>query len=198
MDADELAEQNEQLQLQNLRFKRHVPKLYKAVVRFSSSYETMRGGVSTQLRQLGSELASHCAALATAVATVDARTRANWSASEGEHQRLQQQARQREASLSESQATVQMQQGRMKAMAAELDRKADAHKDMKEIFEEERARADELGHDVAALKRDSSVKDDRISCLEKTQSALNQQVCVVFSKIARILLLETATDVAAV
>jgi hypothetical protein len=50
---DAISERNEQLQLENLRFKSNGPKLYKAVVRFSSSFHTMRGGVSTNLKQLG-------------------------------------------------------------------------------------------------------------------------------------------------
>jgi DNA repair exonuclease SbcCD ATPase subunit len=183
-DVDALTAQNEQLRLQNLRFRINAPKLCKAVVRFSSSFQTMRGGVSTHLRQLRSELARDCAALATAVATVDAATRAragaDCSANEAERERLQKWSLQLEAALRESQATVQTQQGRMEAMAAELDRKVGAHKDMKEIFEEERSRAEELERDVAALQRNASVKDDRISCLEETQCTLIVQVRVCF------------------
>lgn len=184
-DIDALTAQNEQLRLQNLRFRSNAPKLCKAVVRFSSSFQTMRGGVSTHLRQLRSELARDCAALATAVATVDAATRAragsDRTANDTERERLQKCSLQLEAALRESQATVQTQQGRMQAMAAELDRKVGAHKDMKETFEEERSRAEELERDVASLQRNASIKDDRISCLEKTQSTFTVQVRFFFA-----------------
>lgn len=164
--------QNEQLQLENLRFKSNGPKLYKSVVRFSSSFQTMRGGVATNFKQLGSALASDFTRLTTAVTAVDVATRSIGSAERERSVQL-------EASLQESQATVQVQEGRLQALAMELDRQADTHRDSKELFDKERARAEEMEREINSLNRDSAVKDSRIACLEKMQATTTSQVRVL-------------------
>jgi chromosome segregation ATPase len=159
---DALSEKNEQLVLENLRIKSAAPKLFKMVVRFSSSFRTMRGGLSTQLKQIGSALAGDFSELTAAVAAVDTAASKVRSSIEAERERLQ--------------AAVHLLEGRLLVLAAELDRKTDAHKEMQETFEEERARAEELQRDIASLKGDSAVKNDRIACLETMQSALGEQL----------------------
>lgn len=93
-----------------------------------------------------------------------------------------------EAALLESRSTADLKEGRLMALKAELDRKANAYTDMKEIFEEERLRAEELQREVDSGKRNSAVKDDRITCLEKMQCALAEQVRAMIARTTRMCL----------
>jgi chromosome segregation ATPase len=173
---DSAIERNEQLQLENLRFRSNGPKLHKLAVRFSSSLHTLRGGVSTNLRQLGAALACDYAVLSKAVCAVDAATRARDSASEAERGRLAGRGWELEEELKESQAAVQVLEGRLEALTADLERKVDAHRELKETFKEECARAEELQQEAESWKRNSAVKDERIACLEQAQGALTAQL----------------------
>jgi len=173
---DAACERNERLQLENLRFRSNGPKLHKLVVRFSSSVHSLRGGVKTHLKQLGAAFACDCAAIGQAVSAVDAATRERESASAAERGRLARRGGELEAALQERQAAAQVLEGRLQALTADLERKADAHRELKETFDEERARADELQQEADSWKRNCAVKDERIACLEQAQGALAAQV----------------------
>ena len=111
---DALTERNEALQLENLRFRTSGPKLQAAVVRCSSSFSSMRGGVATSLKQFTLALGKDFGELLQAVTAVDIAARVDSRSQEAALERLQ-------SSLQQSQSTVQTQEGRMQALAAQLE-----------------------------------------------------------------------------
>ena len=129
---DALTERNEALLLENLRFRTSGPKLHAAVVRCSSSFSSMRGGVATSLKQFTLALGRDIGELLQAVTAVDIAARVDSRSQEAALERMQ-------SSLQQSQSTVQTQEGRIQALAAQLDRRTDAHKNLTEAFDEERA-----------------------------------------------------------
>ena len=101
---DALTERNEALLLENLRFRTSGPKLHAAVVRCSSSFSSMRGGVATSLKQFTLALGKDFGELLQAVTAVDIAARVD--------------SRSQEAALERLQSSLQAQLGRLTGMTA--------------------------------------------------------------------------------
>lgn len=149
---DELKTKNEQLVLENLNYRCNAPRLHAAIVRFSCSWKDMRGGLERDLRLFTRVLHQGTQKLVLACDQHQAKARDELSFATERCSAL-------EEALGERVEEVQKLEIELGEEKEKAKRKSEMYKDMKDAFEEERARAekckneaDRCSHDIAELR----------------------------------------------